>query len=70
MRLLKDGKAEIKPIEYVVTEGLGDPVPHLTFAKYISLAGLPAGKYAAVIESRDMTTGKLVTQQASFVIRQ
>ena len=70
VRLLKDGKAAIKPIEYVITEGLGDPVPHLTFAKYISLAGLPGGKYAAVIESRDMTTGKLVTQQAFFVIRQ
>jgi VWFA-related protein len=70
VRLLKDGKSAIKPIEYVITEGLGDPVPHLTFAKYISLAGLPGGKYAAVIESRDMTTGKLVTQQAFFVIRQ
>lgn len=69
-RLLRDGKAAIKPIEYVITEGPGDPAPHLTFAKYISLAGLPAGEYAAVIESRDITTGKLVTQQASFVIRQ
>jgi VWFA-related protein len=70
VRLLKDGKSAIKPIEYLITEGPGDPVPHLTFAKYISLAGLPGGKYAAVIESRDMTTGKLVTQQAFFVIRQ
>jgi VWFA-related protein len=68
--LMKDSKAAIRPIEYVITESPGEPVPHLTFAKYISLAGLPAGKYAAIIESRDMITGKLVTQQASFVIRQ
>jgi hypothetical protein len=38
------------------------------FAKYIRLAGLPAGKYVAMIEARDMVTGKLVKQQASFVI--
>ncbi|HEX5734522.1 MAG TPA: VWA domain-containing protein [Blastocatellia bacterium] len=70
VRLMKEGKAAIKPIDYVLTESLSEPVPHLTFAKYISLAGLPAGKYAAVIESRDMITGRHVTQQESFFIRQ
>jgi VWFA-related protein len=68
VRLMKESKAAIKPIEYVITGGPGEP--QLTFAKYISLAGLPAGKYTAVTESRDATTGKLVTQQAPFVIRQ
>lgn len=70
VRLMREGKAAIKPIDYMISESLDDPVPHLTFAKFISLAGLQAGKYAAVIESRDMITGKHVTQQASFVIRQ
>ena len=70
VKLMKDGKAAIRPVEYLITENLSEPVPHLTVAKYISLAGLAVGKYDAVIESRDMITGKLVTQQAAFVIRQ
>jgi VWFA-related protein len=68
--LMKDGKAAMKPIDYMLTERLIDPVPHLTFAKYISLAKLPAGKYVAMIEAVDVVTHKLVTQQASFVVRQ
>jgi len=43
-------------------------VPHLTFAKYISLTGLAPGKYTAVIEARDSVARKLAKQQASFVI--
>ena len=66
--LINNGKVAIKPIDYDVTETLAEPVPHLTFAKYIRLAGLPAGKYVAMIEARDMVTGKLVKQQTSFVI--
>jgi VWFA-related protein len=68
--LVKDNKAATKPIDYVLSETLAEPVPHLTFAKYIKLAGLPAGKYAAMIEARDLVTRKLVTQQASFIITQ
>ena len=66
--LLNNGKVAIKPIDYDLTETLAEPVPHLTFAKYIRLAGLPAAKYVAMIEARDMVTGKLVKQQTSFVI--
>lgn len=66
--LLKDGKAALKPIEYELTENLGEPVPHLTFAKYITLTGLPEGKYTALIEARDSVAGKLAKQQAAFVI--
>lgn len=68
--LMKDNKAATKPIDYVLTETSAEPVPHITFAKYVSLAGLSAGKYTAMIEVKDMVTRKLVTQQASFVIVQ
>jgi hypothetical protein len=68
--LLKDDKAVLKPIDYALTDALLGPVPHLTFAKYIKLAGLPAGNYSALIEARDMVTQKLVTQQTPFVITQ
>jgi hypothetical protein len=68
--LMKDGKAAMRPIDYMLTDRLPDPVPHLPFAKYISLAKLPAGKYVAMIEAMDVVTHKLVTQQASFAIKQ
>src|SRR5437588_160013 len=64
----RDGKPALKPIEYELTETLPEPVPHLTFAKYISLTGLAPGKYTAVIEAKDSVARKLAKQPASFVI--
>lgn len=66
--LLKDGRPALKPIDYELTEALSEPLPHLTFAKFITLTGLPAGKYTAVIEAADSVAHKLAKQQASFVI--
>ena len=68
--LVKDNKAATKPMDYVLTETNAEPVQHLTFAKYLTLAGLSTGKYTAMIEVKDMVTRKLVTQQASFMIIQ
>lgn len=70
VRLMKDGNPATKPFDYVLTETLAEPIPHLTFAEYISLKGLPAGTYQALIEAKDMVTRKLVKQEASFVIVQ
>ena len=47
-----------------------EPVPHLTFAKYVKLAGLATGKYSVVIEARDMAQKKAVKQEAWFVIHE
>jgi hypothetical protein len=68
--LMKDGKPATRPLDYQLTETLTEPVPHLTFARYFKLAGLAAGKYSAVIESRDIAQQKVVRQEASFVIKQ
>jgi VWFA-related protein len=68
--LKQDEKSVTRPIDYMLTEFTGEPVQHLTFAKYISLKGLAAGKYTALIEIKDMVTRKLVTQQKSFAITQ
>ena len=68
--LMKDGKPAPRPLDYELTEPLAEPVPHLTFAKYVKLTGLPAGRYSAVIETRDMVQKKVVTQEAWFVIAQ
>ena len=68
VRLMKDGQPATKPFDYVLTELQDQPVPHLTFAEYIRLAGLGAGNYTAMIEVKDMVTRKLVKQEASFAI--
>jgi VWFA-related protein len=70
LKLMKDGQVATAPIDYVLTENVATPSPHLTFAKYVKLAGLQAGKYVAIIEARDRTTQKLLTRQESFVISQ
>ena len=66
--LMKDGKPAMKPLDYQLTESAIEPVLHLTFAKYVRLAGLPAGKYSAAIESRDIVQQKVLKQEAWFVI--
>jgi hypothetical protein len=66
--LLKDGKPALKPIGYDLTEAEGEPVPHLTFAKFITLTGLQPGKYTALIEATDTVSRKRARQEASFVI--
>jgi VWFA-related protein len=68
--LMKENKAATRPIDYVLTDVDNHPVPHLTFAKYISLKGLPTGAYTARIEAQDMVTHKVVRQDASFLVAQ
>ena len=67
--LTKDGKAAARPVGYDLTEAVAEPVPHLSFAKFVPLNGLPPGRYEAVIEARDMVTLKLLKQRAAFVIK-
>ena len=66
--LMKDGKLVKKPVDYTLSDAASEPVPHLTCAKYVALAGLSPGDYVAVIETRDMVARKLVKQQVPFVI--
>ncbi len=66
--LMKDGKQAARPLDYQLTQTVSDPMPHLTFAKYIKLSGLAPGKYSALIESRDIVQQKLVKQDVWFEI--
>jgi len=70
LTLMKDGKQAMKPLDYELTEIVSEPVPHLTFAKYVKLAGLATGRYSVVIEARDMAQKKSVKQEAWFVVTQ
>ncbi|MDX6405014.1 MAG: hypothetical protein QOH70_2469, partial [Blastocatellia bacterium] len=66
--LMKDGQRMSRPVDYQLTDASTGPVPTLTLAKYIKLDGLAAGRYSAMIESRDMQQQKMVKQEAWFVI--
>lgn len=68
LTIMKDGKPAMKPLDYQLTEIVAEPVPHLTFAKYVKLAGLAAGKYSVAIEATDMAQRKVVRQEAEFTI--
>jgi VWFA-related protein len=68
LTLMKDGKPAMRPLDYQLTEISNEPVPHLTFAKYVKLTGLQPGRYSAVIESRDIVQQKVLKQEASFTI--
>lgn len=70
LTLMKDGKQAMKPLDYVLTEIDAEPLPQITFAKYVKLGGLAAGNYSVVIETRDVAKKKLVKQETSFVITQ
>jgi VWFA-related protein len=66
--LMKGGQRVSRPVDYQLTDTSTQPVPGLTFAKYIKLAGLAPGRYSAVIESRDIAQQKVLKQEAWFII--
>lgn len=68
VRLMKDGQPASKFFDFVLTEVLPQPVPHLTFAEFLRLATLAPGRYQAVIETKDMVTRKSTKQEAAFEI--
>ena len=68
VRLLADGRDVVKPMAYELTEPVAAPVPHLTFAKFVSLAPLRPGRFTVVVEARDTTTGKLLRREEPFTI--
>jgi hypothetical protein len=68
MSVLKDGRPAIKPVDYELSQLVSEPVPHLTFAKFVTLKGLAPGKYSANLEINDTVEKKVVRQSAAFVI--
>jgi VWFA-related protein len=68
VRLLKDGQPASKPFDFVLSDLQDQPVPHLTLAEYIRLAGVAPGDYIASFEIKDMVSRKLVKQDAPFKV--
>ena len=68
VRLMKDGQPASKFFDFVLTDIQNQPLPHLTFAQYLKLTNLAAGRYQATIETKDMVTRKSTKQEAPFEI--
>jgi hypothetical protein len=68
VRLMKDGQPATKFFDYVLTDVQSQPVPHQTFAQYLTLTNLAPGRYQAAIETKDMVTRKSTKQEAPFEI--
>lgn len=68
LTVLKDGAPVTKPVAYELADVTAEPVPHCTFAKFLSLTGLAPGTYTAAIDARDLTSGHSVKRDVSFKI--
>lgn len=67
LSLLKDGKPlNARLPRYQATDYAAAPVPHLTFARFLHLAGLAAGNYTLVIDVKDSLGNKTARGQADF----
>jgi VWFA-related protein len=66
--VMKDDKPASKPIDYVLTETVAQPVPHLTFAKFLSLDGFAPGDYTALIDTTDTVTHKHLIKRVAFAV--
>ena len=67
-RLMKDGQPATKPFDFVLSDVENKPVPHLTFAEYIRLSGMPPGNYTVTIQAKDMVSKKLIKRESSFTL--
>ncbi|HEY9233151.1 MAG TPA: hypothetical protein VIS78_13440, partial [Blastocatellia bacterium] len=67
LSLMKDGKPmNARLPRYLTTDYVAAPVPHLTFARFLHLAGLAPGNYTLVIEAKDSLGKRTARGQADF----
>jgi VWFA-related protein len=53
---------------YRLSQPVTEPVPHVTVARFVQLAGLTAGDYSLVINVRDTLAGQSLSAHASFTV--
>ncbi len=56
--------------EYHLTEADPKPVPHMTVARFVRLAGLDPGDYSLIVQAKDVLANRTEMAQAPFVVRQ
>ena len=69
--VLKEGaRANLNVPEYHLTQPVMQPIPHVTIARYVQLAGLAPGEYSLAISVKDTITGRTETAHAPFTVAQ
>ena len=67
LSLTRDGElTDVRLPHYHLTQLPGEPAHHISFARYLHLAGLPAGNYGLVISVKDGLGKQSATGQAMF----
>lgn len=67
--LLKGGqRVNLNIPGYKVSQPVAEPVPHVTVARFVQLAGLTAGEYSLVINVHDALAGQSQSAHASFTV--
>ncbi len=56
--------------EYSLTDAASGPVPHMTVARFVRLAGLDPGDYSLVVQVKDRLANRTEMAQASFTVVQ
>ena len=67
--LLKGGQpVNLHVPGYRLAQPVAEPVPHITVARFVQLAGLTAGDYSLVINVHDALAGQSQSAHASFTV--
>jgi VWFA-related protein len=64
----RPGSSPMKLPPYRVEQLDSVPVPHVTVGRYVSLAGLPAGRYILSAEAEDLSSKQVCRARTSFEI--
>ncbi len=69
LALLRDGqRVNVRLPSYRLNQNVYQPLPHITFARYIQLAGLQAGNYTLVVRVKDALAHQEQNAQAAFSV--
>ncbi len=69
LSMKKDGKPfAVKLPSYTIDEAMQAERFRIQVAKYLELAGLPAGNYSLIVSARDRTSGSTSSSEASFTV--
>jgi len=69
LSLARDGKAvPVKLPTYKINQPLKGESFRIPVAKYLELAGLPAGNYSLIVSARDQNGGASTTARSAFTI--
>ncbi|HEV2234883.1 MAG TPA: VWA domain-containing protein [Terriglobia bacterium] len=67
--LLRDGnRVNVQLPRFELNQSVPEPIPHITLARFIQLAGLQAGNYSLVFQVKDAFAKKVESAQVAFTV--